>query len=115
MSKGLVALRSPQGALGLGRGAVDVSDVCAAGAVGNDFGMEASTNQTYEIRLGSRTIARRDAIAPQHAVLDYLRSIGCEDAEVARVSTDAASWRGALYTAVPEPAAGAAEKEDSSA
>ena len=64
--------------------------------------MEASPRHVYEIRLGGRVVSRREAITPQQAVLDYLRSMGCEDDEVARVGTDSASWRGAVYVATPE-------------
>jgi hypothetical protein len=64
--------------------------------------MEASPRHAYEIRLGGRVVSRREAITPQQAVLDYLRSMGCEDDEVARVGTDSASWRGAVYVATPE-------------
>jgi hypothetical protein len=64
--------------------------------------MEASPRHAYDIRLGNRTVSRREAITPQQAVLDYLRSMGCEDDEVARVGTDSASWRGAVYVAVME-------------
>ena len=64
--------------------------------------MEASPRHGYEIRLGGRVVSRREAITPQQAVLDYLRSMGCEDDEVARVGTDSASWRGAVYVATPE-------------
>ena len=64
--------------------------------------MEASPRHAYEIRLGGRVVSRREAITAQQAVLDYLRSMGCEDDEVARVGTDSASWRGAVYVATPE-------------
>jgi hypothetical protein len=42
-----------------------------------------------------------EQIDPQLAVLEYLRGLGCADHEVVRVGNDSASWRGALYTAVP--------------
>jgi hypothetical protein len=35
------------------------------------------------------------------AVLEYLRSIGCREDEVMRMGRDSASWRGAVYKAVP--------------
>ena len=63
--------------------------------------MVSTPKRAYEIQLMGRAVARRDEIDPQLAVLDYLRSLGCEDAEVVRVGNDSASWRGALYTAVP--------------
>jgi hypothetical protein len=63
--------------------------------------MEATPKQTYEIQLMGRPVSQREDINAQLAVLDYLRSMGCEDEEVVRVGNDSASWRGALYTAVP--------------
>jgi hypothetical protein len=56
--------------------------------------------RTYEIRSGRRTLSLRDASTPQHAVLDYLKSMGCRDADIVRLGSDAVSWRGARYTAV---------------
>lgn len=56
--------------------------------------------RTYEIRSGRRTVSLRDASTPQHAVLDYLKSMGCRDAEIVRLGTDGVAWRGARYTAV---------------
>lgn len=63
--------------------------------------MSATPKRTYEIRLMGRVVSQRDDIGPQFAVLDYLRSMGCDDEEIVRVGSDSASWRGALYTAVP--------------
>jgi hypothetical protein len=62
--------------------------------------MTATPKRTYEIRLSGQTVGRREEIDPQLAVLDYLRSMGCEEDEIVRVGNDSASWRGALYTAV---------------
>jgi hypothetical protein len=62
--------------------------------------MTATPKRSYDIRLSGQTVARREEIDPQLAVLDYLRSIGCEEDEIIRVGNDSASWRGALYTAV---------------
>jgi hypothetical protein len=62
--------------------------------------MTATPKRSYEIRLSGQAVARREEIDPQLAVLDYLRSIGCEEDEIVRVGNDSASWRGALYTAV---------------
>ena len=56
--------------------------------------------RTYEIRSGRRTVTRRDASTPQHAVMDYLKSMGCRDAEIVRLGSDGVAWRGARYTAV---------------
>jgi hypothetical protein len=60
----------------------------------------ATPKRTYEIQLMGRQVGQVEEIDPQLAVLDYLRSIGCEDEDVVRVGNDSASWRGALYTAV---------------
>jgi hypothetical protein len=57
--------------------------------------------RVYEIQLMGRTVSRVGQIDPQLAVLEYLRRLGCPDHEVVRVGNDSASWRGALYTAVP--------------
>jgi len=56
--------------------------------------------RTYEIRSGRRTVSLRDASTPQHAVLDYLKSMGCRDADIVRLGRDGVAWRGARYTAV---------------
>jgi hypothetical protein len=63
--------------------------------------MATSPKRLYEIRLSGRVVGREEHIDPQLAVLDYLRSAGYEDEEIVRVGNDSASWRGALYTAVP--------------
>jgi hypothetical protein len=68
-------------------------------------GMATTSKRSYEIQLMGRPVGRREDISPQLAVLDYLRSLGCEDDEVVRVGNDSASWRGALYTAVEVPEA----------
>ncbi|HET6617656.1 MAG TPA: hypothetical protein VFH69_07600 [Gemmatimonadota bacterium] len=43
---------------------------------------------------------------PRYAITDYLRSLGCTDAEIEPIGSDAVAWRGAVYTAkaVGEPA-----------
>jgi hypothetical protein len=55
----------------------------------------------YELRLGDLPVGVIEANTAQEAVLDYLRSLGHHDDEIVRVSFDTASWRGAVYTAVP--------------
>jgi hypothetical protein len=62
--------------------------------------MASTPKRAYEIRLSGQTVAQREDIDPQFAVLDYLRALGCEEDEIIRVGNDSASWRGALYTAV---------------
>ena len=63
--------------------------------------MSATPKQMYEIRLSGQAVSEVEHIDPQLAVLDYLRSLGFEEEDIIRVGNDAASWRGALYTAVP--------------
>jgi hypothetical protein len=62
--------------------------------------MTTTPKRAYEIRLSGQTVAQREDIDAQFAVLDYLRSLGCTEDEIIRVGNDSASWRGALYTAV---------------
>lgn len=56
---------------------------------------------TYDIRSGRRSLSHRVASTAQHAVIDYLRSMGCRDDEIVRLGNDGVSWRGAVYKAVP--------------
>jgi hypothetical protein len=58
------------------------------------------TNQ-YEIRSGRRVVAVRSGPTAQQALIDYVRSLGCRDAEIIRLGGDAISWRGARYSAAP--------------
>ena len=55
----------------------------------------------FEVRCGRRAVAVRTASTAHEALADYLRSLGCQRSEIARVGADAASWRGAVYSAVP--------------
>ena len=59
--------------------------------------------RTYQVHMGSLPVGLREANTAQEAVLDYLRSLGYREEEIVRVGSDAASWRGAVYTAVPAP------------
>jgi hypothetical protein len=63
----------------------------------------------FEVRSGGRRVALQDASTAHEALHDYLRALGCVDAEVVRLGADAAAWRGAVYRAVPtaEPELGA--------
>jgi len=54
----------------------------------------------YEIRSGERPVSITSGPSAQQALLDYVKSLGCRDAEIIRLSADAVSWRGARYTAV---------------
>jgi hypothetical protein len=56
---------------------------------------------TYEVRCGGRPVAELMASTPQEALGEYLRALGCNRAEIVRMGSDAAAWRGATYRAVP--------------
>ena len=60
----------------------------------------ATVRQSYEIRMGRRTVCLRDANTPQEAVVDYVRSFGSRDDEISRVAYDRVAWRGAVFQAV---------------
>jgi hypothetical protein len=64
--------------------------------------------QAYEIRSGGRALSVRAASTPQHAVLDFLKSMGCRDSEIVRLAGGKVSWRGAMYVAVPVEPTGTA-------
>ncbi len=55
----------------------------------------------FEVRSGGRRVAVTSASTASEALHDYLRAIGCTDAEVVRLGVDAAAWRGAVYRVVP--------------
>jgi hypothetical protein len=57
--------------------------------------------RTYQLHMGAEPVGVIEANTAQEAVLDYLRSLGYHEEEIVRVGSDAASWRGAVYTAVP--------------
>ena len=56
---------------------------------------------SYEIHSGRRLVSLQNASTASEAVIEYLSSIGCRSDEISRVAADAASWRGAVYRAVP--------------
>ncbi len=60
------------------------------------------TTRGYEVHSGRRTVAVRRAATAQEALVEYLRGTGCSLDEIRRMGTDTASWRGAVYRAVPE-------------
>jgi hypothetical protein len=66
--------------------------------------------RTYELISGERLLGHREAFTPRHALFDYLRSLGCQDDEIMKLSEDVVSWRGAVYRAVPAPAESEAER-----
>jgi len=59
--------------------------------------------ESFEVCSGKRRVSLRRASTAAEAVIDYLRSMGCRDDEMMRVGTDAVTWRGAVYRAVPAP------------
>ena len=56
---------------------------------------------SYEVRSGKRLISFQNASTAYEALIEYLRSIGCRDDELTRVATDAITWRGTVYRAIP--------------
>jgi hypothetical protein len=56
---------------------------------------------SYEVRSGRRAVALLVASTAQEALFDYMRALGCRDNEIVRMGTDAAAWRGAVYSVVP--------------
>ncbi|MFO7572774.1 MAG: hypothetical protein R6W48_09285 [Gaiellaceae bacterium] len=55
---------------------------------------------TYELRSGRKPVGLTTAPSAQVALLDYVRSLGCREAEIMRLGPDVVSWRGAVYRAV---------------
>lgn len=64
--------------------------------VGSDEGV----GKTFEIRAGNRPVSVKDAPSAQQALLDYVKSLGCRDSEIIRLSATTVAWRGARYSAV---------------
>jgi hypothetical protein len=56
---------------------------------------------SYEVRSGKRLVSLQNANTAREAVIEYLRSMGCRDDEVTTTAADAATWRGAVYRALP--------------
>ena len=56
---------------------------------------------SFEVRSGKRLISFQNATTAHEALIEYLRSIGCRDDELARVAMDAITWRGTVYRAIP--------------
>ena len=56
---------------------------------------------SYEVRSGKRLISFQNASTAYEALIEYLRSNGCRDDELTRIATDAITWRGTVYRAVP--------------
>jgi hypothetical protein len=56
----------------------------------------------YQIHTGRKTVSVRDAGSGYQALVDYLRSVGCRDAEIVRTGSHSVSWRGAVYRATAQ-------------
>lgn len=56
---------------------------------------------TYQVLSGKRIVALRDGDTASEALLDYVRSLGCREDELARLGSDAIAWRGAIFRATP--------------
>jgi hypothetical protein len=56
---------------------------------------------SYEVRSGKRLISFQNASTAYEALVEYLRSIGCRDDELTRLSADSITWRGSVYRAIP--------------
>jgi hypothetical protein len=71
----------------------------------------------YEIHCGARVVSSVTSFTPRHAVIDYLRSLGCRDDEIEPMGDDSVAWRGAVYTGVAmhEPRSPASSQSDESA
>lgn len=70
-----------------------------AGTLRGEWG--SAVTRSYEVRSGGRRVALQVATSAQEALHDYLRALGCRDAELVRLGADAAAWRGAIYKVVP--------------
>jgi hypothetical protein len=58
----------------------------------------------YEVRTGRQSVALLSASTASEALAEYLRALGCHRDEIVRMGDNAASWRGAVYRAVPAEA-----------
>jgi hypothetical protein len=58
--------------------------------------------QTYEVHSGDRLVGVRTASTPQAALFDYVRSLGCLDEEIMKLSPDVIAWRGSVFKAVAQ-------------
>jgi hypothetical protein len=58
----------------------------------------------FEVREGGRPVSLQTATTAHEALHDYLRALGCLDAEVVRLGPTAAAWRGAVYSVAPATA-----------
>ncbi len=54
---------------------------------------------SYAVHSGRRQVGFVSAWSANEAVIEYLRSRGFRDDEIVRLNGNAASWRGAIFTA----------------
>ncbi len=54
---------------------------------------------SYAVQSGRRQVGVVSAWSANEAVIEYLRSRGFRDDEIVRLNGNAASWRGAIFTA----------------
>ena len=57
-------------------------------------------SKKYEIHSGGMVVSTQLSVSPLQAVVDYVRSYGVMDDEIARLGVDSVSWAGARFTAV---------------
>ena len=55
---------------------------------------------SFEVRSGKRVVTRQRASTAREALIEYLRSMGCRDDDMATLGVDAMGWNGAVYRAV---------------
>jgi hypothetical protein len=55
----------------------------------------------FEVRTGRHSVALLSASTASEALAEYLRALGCHRDEIVRMGDNSASWRGAVYRAVP--------------
>ena len=60
-----------------------------------------ASGKSWEVRSGKRIVSFQHAFTAREAVVEYLRSMGCRDADMTTVATNAVTWGGAVYRAVP--------------
>jgi hypothetical protein len=61
--------------------------------------MASDQRLSYSVYSGRRAVGVRKAWSPAEAVIEYLLSLGCRRDEIVRMAPNAATWRGATFTA----------------
>jgi hypothetical protein len=57
----------------------------------------------FELLSGGRTLSVCEASSAHEALRDFMRGLGCQESEIARLGDHSAAWRGAVYSALPAP------------